>query len=48
MKTTYLARSKQTNIHFSFEWTENDELIINNVSVDPNDYEIVEVELISE
>jgi len=41
----YIAINKHnTNDYHSFTWTEDDKLIINEHEVNPNDWDIVEVE----
>jgi len=44
----YIAMNKQnSNDYHSFTWTQDNKLIINGKSVNPNDWEIVEVEIIT-
>ena len=44
----YIAFNKNNpNDYHSFHWTQDDQLIINGESVNPNNWEIVEVEVIT-
>lgn len=47
-KIMYIAVNKKNrNEVHSYEWTPNDELVINGVIVDENDWDIVEVEAVN-
>jgi hypothetical protein len=39
----YYAKSKATGHLYQFEWTQDDKLLIDNVEVDPSQYEILEI-----
>jgi len=39
----YYAKSKFTGHLYQFEWTQDGELLINNLEVDPSRYEILEI-----